>query len=101
MAKIKAVKFHSDYCQDGKIKYPAGTLLPENEELLRCVALNFAEVVSIDEKKVDAINGIQDEIAILETDLAVIPEADAEAKATLQSLIDARRAELAELQPVV
>lgn len=50
MAKVKAVKFHSDFCEDGKIKYPAGSVLPQTEELLRCVALNFAEVVSVDEK---------------------------------------------------
>jgi hypothetical protein len=50
MAKIKAVKFHTDFCEAGKIKYPAGTVLPQTEELLRCVALNFGEVVSVDEK---------------------------------------------------
>lgn len=50
MAKVKAVKFHSDFCENGAIKYPAGTVLKKNDESMRCVALNFAEEESIDEK---------------------------------------------------
>ena len=52
MAKIKAVKFHTDYCEEGEIKYPAETVLAQTEEALRCVALNFAEIVSVDDKTV-------------------------------------------------
>lgn len=99
MAKIKAVKFHTDFCENGKIKYPAGTVVPVSDETERCVALNFAEFVSLDEKKVDAISDIQDELARLQSDLAAIPEVDVDARAAIQSVIDARQAELAELQP--
>ena len=52
MAKIKAVKFHSDFCESGEIKFAAGKCYPKNAETDRCVALNFGDVVSVDEKLV-------------------------------------------------
>ena len=51
MAKIKAVKFHSDFCESGKIKYAAGATEPLDDDTHRCVALNFAEIVTIDDGK--------------------------------------------------
>lgn len=51
MAKIKAIKFHTDFCEQGSIKFPAGSIVPETDETLRCVALNFAEQVTLDEKQ--------------------------------------------------
>lgn len=52
MAKIKAVEFHSDYCEQGRIKFKAGKAYAKNSETERCVTLNFGEVVSIDENLV-------------------------------------------------
>lgn len=50
MAKIKAVKFHSDFCEQGEIKYEAGKTYPKNSDTERCVILNFGEVVTVEEK---------------------------------------------------
>ncbi len=51
MAKIKVAQFHSDFCESGEIKYAAGTTAPIDEDTRRCVALNFADIVTIDDGK--------------------------------------------------
>ena len=136
MAKIKAVKLHTDFCEDGVIKYPAGTTLSQNDESTRLVALNFGEVITVDEKlvtdpvaekaaadkaaadKLAAIQAKQAEIAELEAQFAALPEteepgfaagflakvgigAKGSARESVQAALDAKRVELAALQPTV
>jgi len=154
MAKVKAVKFHSDFCELGVIKYEAGKSYVKDEETDRCVLLNFGEVVTIDDKqlatpqlalneqfnadqaaaelaaaqklaadqdaadKLAAIQTLNSDLAQLEAELAALPEteepgfaagflakigigAKGTARESVQAAIDAKRVELAALQPAV
>jgi hypothetical protein len=49
MAKVKAVQFHSDFCEAGLIKFQAGKIYAKDEATTRCVLLNFGEEITVDE----------------------------------------------------
>lgn len=103
MAKIKAVKFHTDYCEEGEIKYPVGTVLAQTDEALRCVALNFAEIVSVDDKTVSdpvaekaAAAAAAEKDAAIKAAQAVLDQAKSLAESTATTANDAHAAALAE-----
>jgi len=51
MAKVK---FHSDFCEAGEIKFAAGKTYPETTETTRCIALGFAELIKQNKKEMEA-----------------------------------------------
>lgn len=93
MAKVKAVLFHSDFCQDGEIKFKAGNAYPKTHETERCVTLNFGDVASVDEDKINKAAPTAAERAAAEQ-LAAEEKAAAEAAAekTKQELAAAEQA---------
>ena len=56
MAKVKAYKFHSDYCLEGEIRYDSGKAYAKTDDIKRCFDLNFCEEVTIDESELSKPN---------------------------------------------
>ena len=70
MAKIKAVLFWSDFCEDGKIKFEAGKNYPKNAETERCILLNFGEDVSVDKKQITEAPAMEETVAAASEEVA-------------------------------
>ena len=93
MAKVKAVLFHSDFCQDGEIKFKAGNAYPKTPETERCVTLNFGDITSVDEDKINKAAPTAAERAAAEQQAAEDKAAaDAAAEKAKQELAAAEQA---------
>jgi hypothetical protein len=79
MAKVKAVTFHTDFCELGEIKYVAGNSYAQNADTDRCVTLNFGFTTSVDSTLVSPP-------PISAADAAVSDEAAAQAAALAASM---------------
>lgn len=51
MSRVKAIKFHSDFCSEGEIRFQSGKAYAKTDETKRCLELNFGEEVSVDESE--------------------------------------------------